>query len=77
MTEINSLEVNFLFMMGFKMHVSVSVFESYCKHLEREVSFGGGYQIERSLRLVACSGEISSKKRSEKRRELSQLARVL
>ncbi|XP_020249144.1 cyclin-U2-1-like [Asparagus officinalis] len=75
-TELNGLEVNFLFMMGFKLHVSVSVFESYCRHLEREVSFGGGYQIERCLRLM-CGGEMNSRDRSERRRELSQLARVL
>lgn len=62
-TEMNKLEVDFLFLMGFKMHVNVSVFESYCSHLEREVSKGGGYQIERTLRL--CGGEITSKKREE------------
>lgn len=66
--ELNGLEVNFLFMMRFKLHVSVSVFESYCKHLEREVSFGGGYQIERCLRLM-CGGEITSKGRLERRGE--------
>ncbi|KAJ8625898.1 hypothetical protein MRB53_019205 [Persea americana] len=71
--EMNKLEVGFLFSMGFKMHVNVSVFESYCSHLEREVSIGGGYQIERTLRL--CGGEITSKKREK--RELDCLARAL
>ncbi|XP_040930271.1 cyclin-U2-2 isoform X4 [Gossypium hirsutum] len=47
--ELNKLEVEFLFMMGFKLHVNVTVFESYCSHLEREVSIGGGYHIERTL----------------------------
>ncbi|XP_047983933.1 cyclin-U2-2-like [Salvia hispanica] len=58
--QMNKLEVEFLFMMKFKMHVNVSVYESYCSHLEREVSSGGGYQIERTLR---CAIEIKSKQR--------------
>ncbi|KAG0457173.1 hypothetical protein HPP92_022330 [Vanilla planifolia] len=57
--EMNSLELHFLFLMRFKLQVSLSVFDSYCRHLEREVSFGGGYQIERSLRSV-CAVEIFS-----------------
>ncbi|KAF2593782.1 hypothetical protein F2Q70_00044181 [Brassica cretica] len=55
--DLNRLELEFLFLMGFKLHVNVSVFESYCCHLEREVSFGGGYQIEKALR---CAEEIKS-----------------
>lgn len=55
--EMNRLEMEFLFLMGFKLHVNVSVFESYCSHLEREVSIGGGYQIERALR---CAEEIKA-----------------
>ncbi|KAI0520615.1 hypothetical protein KFK09_008092 [Dendrobium nobile] len=72
--EMNSLELNFLFLMGFKLQVSVSVFESYCRHLEREVSIGGGYQIERSLRSVCASGILSGKK---EKRQVKQLAQVL
>ncbi|XP_010524404.1 PREDICTED: cyclin-U2-2 [Tarenaya hassleriana] len=56
--DLNRMEVEFLFLMGFKLHVNVSVFESYCCHLEREVSFGGGFQIERALR---CAEEIKSR----------------
>ncbi|KAL6569343.1 Cyclin-U2-1 [Orobanche minor] len=55
--EINSLEFEFLFMMKFKLHVNLRVFESYCSHLEREVSIGGGYQVERTLR---CAQEIKA-----------------
>ncbi|KAI3420754.1 Cyclin [Psidium guajava] len=33
--EMNRLELEFLFLMGFKLHVNLSVFESYCCHLER------------------------------------------
>ncbi|XP_039029890.1 cyclin-U2-2-like [Hibiscus syriacus] len=47
--ELNKLEVEFLFLIDFKLHVNVSVFESYCSHLEREVSIGGGYHIEKTL----------------------------
>ncbi|KAJ0914220.1 putative cyclin PHO80, Cyclin-like superfamily [Helianthus annuus] len=53
--EMNKLELDFLFLMNFKMHVNVSVFESYCCHLEREVSIGGGYHIEKTLR---CAEEL-------------------
>ncbi|KAI3719201.1 hypothetical protein L6452_20096 [Arctium lappa] len=58
--EMNTLELEFLFLMNFKMHVNVSVFESYCCHLEREVSIGGGYHIEKTLR---CAEEIKSQQR--------------
>ncbi|XP_051147019.1 cyclin-U2-1-like [Andrographis paniculata] len=53
--EMNKLEMEFLFEMKFKLHVNVSVFESYCRHLEREVSINGGYQIEKALR---CAQEM-------------------
>ncbi|XP_072957073.1 cyclin-U2-1 [Typha angustifolia] len=69
-SEMNSLEVNFLFLIGFKLNVSVCVFESYCSHLEREVSVGGGYQIERCMRFYLCGGE------RERRELLNQLARI-
>uniref|UniRef100_A0A5B7BMY2 Cyclin n=1 Tax=Davidia involucrata TaxID=16924 RepID=A0A5B7BMY2_DAVIN len=71
--EMNNLEFEFLFMMGFKLHVNVSVFESYCCHLEREVSIGGGYHIERTL--LRCAEEIKSKQRGERR--FSQTARIM
>ncbi|KAI3498535.1 hypothetical protein L2E82_14768 [Cichorium intybus] len=66
--EMNTLELEFLFLMNFKLHVNVSVFESYCCHLEREVSIGGGYHIEKTLR---CAEEIKSQQR-----EYSQIARI-
>ncbi|KAH7280086.1 hypothetical protein KP509_37G051800, partial [Ceratopteris richardii] len=52
--EMNKLERAFLFLLGFRLQVTVSVFESYCSHLEREVSLGGGYQIEKALQAI-CS----------------------
>ncbi|XP_021748743.1 cyclin-U2-1-like [Chenopodium quinoa] len=69
--EMNKLEVGFLFLMGFKLHVNVSVFESYCCHLEREVSIGGGYHIERALR---CAEEIKLNQCVDKR--FGQIARI-
>lgn len=68
---MNELEVEFLFLMGFKLHVNVSVFESYCSHLEREVSIGGGYHIEKTLR---CAEEIKSRQIVERR--YNRIARV-
>ncbi|GLJ18725.1 hypothetical protein SUGI_0334080 [Cryptomeria japonica] len=56
--EMNILEVEFLFMLRFRLHVTVSVFESHCSHFEREVALGGGIQIERTL-LCASRKEIS------------------
>ncbi|XP_022769664.1 cyclin-U2-2-like [Durio zibethinus] len=70
--ELNNLELEFLFLMGFKLHVNVSVFESYCCHLEREVSIGGGYHIERTLR---CAEEIKSRQNEERR--YNQIARIM
>ncbi|TKY63653.1 Cyclin-U2-2 protein [Spatholobus suberectus] len=71
--ELNELELEFLFLMGFKLHVNVSVFESYCSHLEREVSIGGGYHIERTLR---CAEEIKLARHIEER-GYTQIARVM
>ncbi|GKV12855.1 hypothetical protein SLE2022_026090 [Rubroshorea leprosula] len=70
--ELNKLELEFLFLMGFKMHVNVSVFESYCCHLEREVSIGGGYHIEKTLR---CAEEIKSRQSEDRR--YNQIARIM
>ncbi|GMN56324.1 hypothetical protein TIFTF001_025449 [Ficus carica] len=74
--ELNKLEVEFLFLMGFKLHVNVSVFESYCSHLEREVSIGGGYHIERTLR---CAEEIKSRQSHDEGRYYNnfQFARLM
>ena len=57
--ELGALELDFLFLMRFRLNVSVSVFRSYCRHLEREAGHGGGYQVERCLEkaMLLCSGE--------------------
>ncbi|MED6107384.1 Cyclin-U2-1 [Stylosanthes scabra] len=72
--ELNKLELEFLFLMGFKLHVNVSVFESYCCHLEREVSIGGGYHIERTLR---CAEQIKASQHTDDERGYTQIARVM
>lgn len=51
--ELSALELDFLFLMQFRLNVCTTVFQSYCRHLEREVSHGGGgYRVERR-----CAGE--------------------
>ncbi|KAL3738905.1 hypothetical protein ACJRO7_020307 [Eucalyptus globulus] len=74
--EINRLELDFLFLMGFRLHVNLSVFESYICHLEREVSIGGGYQIERALR---CAEEIkfSRQRAGDPRLNHHHVARIM
>jgi len=64
--DINHLEIEFLFMLDFRLQVTVSVFESYCAHLEREVALGGGYQIERALRFICGLDEGSEQDDSQK-----------
>lgn len=70
--EMNTLEWEFLFLLDFRLQVTVSVFESYCSHLEREVALGGGYQIERALRSI-CSldGDFSIQQKPERERMLA------
>jgi hypothetical protein len=52
--ELGALELDFLFLMQFRLNVCVTVFQSYCRHLEREVSFGGRYRVQKAL---VCTGE--------------------
>lgn len=37
MGELNRLELEFLFRLDFRLTVTVSIFESYCSYLEKEV----------------------------------------
>ncbi|KAH9537979.1 hypothetical protein CY35_16G080800 [Sphagnum magellanicum] len=72
--EMNRLEIEFLFRLDFRLQLTVRVFESYCSHLEREVSLEGGapsYQVEeRSLQWAACGldGANPQDKSHEKQR---------
>ncbi|KAF8688000.1 hypothetical protein HU200_042486 [Digitaria exilis] len=56
--ELGALELDFLFLMEFRLNVCASVFRSYCRHLEREVSPGGGYRVERRIeKTLVCAGQ--------------------
>lgn len=49
-TELNRLEIDLLFRLGFRLKVTGKVFESYCLHLEKEMLLGvAGQRIERTL----------------------------
>eukprot|EP00252_Welwitschia_mirabilis_P026520 TRINITY_DN8731_c0_g1_i1.p1 TRINITY_DN8731_c0_g1~~TRINITY_DN8731_c0_g1_i1.p1 ORF type:complete len:270 (+),score=34.18 TRINITY_DN8731_c0_g1_i1:79-810(+) len=48
-SEMNQLELEFLFRIGFKLNVTLAAFESYCLHLQREVLV---LEVERPL--VPC-----------------------
>ncbi|KAL2611198.1 hypothetical protein R1flu_022890 [Riccia fluitans] len=47
--EMNRLELEFLFRLDFRLQVTVSVFDSYCSHLAREVAYEGVFLTERAL----------------------------
>ncbi|CAK9151066.1 unnamed protein product [Ilex paraguariensis] len=52
-TELNKLEMKFLFGLDFRLHVSVQKFEKYCLQLGKEATTGG-LQIERPLPIKVC-----------------------
>uniref|UniRef100_A0A0D6R3S0 Cyclin n=1 Tax=Araucaria cunninghamii TaxID=56994 RepID=A0A0D6R3S0_ARACU len=47
--EMNRLELEFLFRVGFRLQVTVSAFENYCLHLQREMVLSHGFQVERPI----------------------------
>ncbi|KAH7433849.1 hypothetical protein KP509_07G089200 [Ceratopteris richardii] len=59
--DLNQLEWSFLFLIDFRLHVNVNVYQSYCSHLEREVAFGGGYRIEKALEAVCADHRDSER----------------
>lgn len=59
-SELNKLEMKFLFGLDFRLHVSVDTFRKYCLLLEREGN-GGGQQIERSIQACRIKENWSSK----------------
>ncbi|PUZ48338.1 hypothetical protein GQ55_7G238000 [Panicum hallii var. hallii] len=66
--ELSALELDFLFLMQFRLNVCTSVFQSYCRHLEREVSHGGGYRVERRLeKALVCAGEARAQQAQHRR----------
>ncbi|KQJ83953.1 cyclin-P2-1 [Brachypodium distachyon] len=76
--ELGALELHFLFLMRFRLNVSVSVFRSYCRHLEREAGYGGGYHVETCLQkalVVVCSGEAHHRQQ-QRQQQLSDSSRT-
>lgn len=66
-TELNRLEIDYLFRLGFRLKVTGKVFESYCLHLEKEMLLGtAGQRIERSLPVfLRASSDSDTVKREE------------
>ncbi|KAA8545103.1 hypothetical protein F0562_019887 [Nyssa sinensis] len=58
-TEMNELEMKFLFGMAFRLHVTVETFDKYCLELEEEAK--GKYQIDRSIRVSALRRSWTNK----------------
>ncbi|KAH9307264.1 hypothetical protein KI387_035175, partial [Taxus chinensis] len=52
--EMNRLELEFLFALRFRLHVTVSTFENYCSLLQREMVLSSGYQIEKPILQYWC-----------------------
>jgi hypothetical protein len=64
--ELGALELDFLFLLQFRLNVCTGVFRSYCRHLEREVSHGGWYyRVQRPPldRALVCAGEARAQHR--------------
>lgn len=61
-SELNNLEMNFLFSLDFQLHVSVATFDKYCLLLEKEGN--DVHQIERSIQACRIKETWSSKDES-------------
>ncbi|KAH7314619.1 hypothetical protein KP509_21G011000 [Ceratopteris richardii] len=57
--EMNRLELEFLFRLGFRLQVTVQVFDSYCIFLEREVAGYGGFCPVKSVPVSPLQGRQS------------------
>eukprot|EP00250_Pteridium_aquilinum_P001864 c12071_g1_i1 orf=903-1661(-) len=49
--EMNRLELEFLFRLGFRLQVTVQVFDGYCSYLEREVA---GFHMHANVERAPC-----------------------
>ncbi|OMP05071.1 Cyclin P/U [Corchorus olitorius] len=58
-SEMNRLEMKFLFSLDFRLQVSVNTFQRYCSQLQKESS--EGLQIERPIRACGIKESWSSK----------------
>lgn len=69
--ELGKLELDFLFLMEFRLNVCATVFQSYCRHLEREVSFAGRYGRVQTKALV-CAGEARARQAQHRQAAAAQ-----
>ncbi|GJN26798.1 hypothetical protein PR202_gb14758 [Eleusine coracana subsp. coracana] len=69
--ELGRLELDFLFLMEFRLNVCATVFRSYCRHLEREVSFAGRYggRVQKPL---VCAGEARARQAQHRQAAAAQ-----
>nr|QZZ92786.1 cyclin U 4;1 [Larix kaempferi] len=58
--EMNRLELEFLFALRFRLHITVSTFESYCSLLQREMMLCDGFQIEKPILQYWCGQRENS-----------------
>ncbi|KAL3531346.1 hypothetical protein ACH5RR_010668 [Cinchona calisaya] len=61
-SELNKLEMKFLFGLDFRLHVNINTFEKYCVLFEKEGT--GGLQIERSIQACGIKGNWSNQEDS-------------
>lgn len=57
-SELNRLEMKFLFTIDFRLQVSIETFKRYCSQLEKEAA---GLQIERSIQACGIKENWSNK----------------
>lgn len=62
-SEMNRLELEFLFRLDFKLHVTPSLFGNYCTHLERELALS---EVQRPRKLVRMTGSVPFSVQTEK-----------
>lgn len=66
--ELNSLEIDFLFRLDFRLQVTSNMFEGYCTHLEREMMLAG-QPIERPLSKTV---DMSSEEQAHENQRLTE-----
>ncbi|XP_030442993.1 cyclin-P3-1 [Syzygium oleosum] len=60
-SELNQLEMKFLFCIDFRLHVNIDTFQQYCLLLEKEVAVSEGAQIERLIQSCRITESWSNK----------------
>lgn len=67
-SELNNLEIDFLFRLDFRLQVTSNMFEGYCTHLEREMMLAG-QRIERPLSKTV---DMSSEEQALEKQRLTE-----